>query len=260
MAEAQEQFITLAGARIHYLKGGQGKPLLVLHSVEGNLGWRPYLQQLAQQATVYAVTLPGFGLSDRPAWLETVSDLTRLTVWLIEALGLQRTSVLGHFMGGWLAAEMAAVCPQSLERLILVDAAGVRPQQGEITDIFLHGQDGMRKMAFFDPECLAAKDLFGRKLPPEERELSAKNQENAIRYCWKPYMHDPTLPLFLPRAPTPTLIVWGKEDQIVPLECGQLYQQALAHSQLTVLDRCGHYPHLEKAEEFGRVVSEFLGK
>ena len=128
MAEPQDQFIELAGARIHYLRGGQGKPLVVLHSVEGNLGWRPYLQQLAQHYTVYAVTLPGFGLSERPQWLETFPDLTRLTLWLIEALGLQQVSVLGHFMGGWMAAEMAVICPQLWDRLILVDAAGVRPR------------------------------------------------------------------------------------------------------------------------------------
>lgn len=158
-----------------------------------------------------------------------------------------------------MAAEMAVVCPPLFERLILVDAAGVRPQQGEITDIFLHGQEGMRKLAFFDPESSSvAKDLFGRKLPPEERELSVKNQENAIRYCWKPYMHDATLPYLLPRIQTPTLIVWGKEDCIIPLECGELYRQALKNSRLEVLDRCGHYPHLEKPEEFARLVSEFL--
>ncbi len=258
MAEAQEHFIDLAGARIQYLKGGQGKSLIVLHSVEGNLGWLPYLQQAAQHATVYAVTLPGFGVSERPDWLETFPDLTRLTLWLVEALGLQRVSVLGHFVGGWMAAEMAVVCPQVIERLILVDAAGVRPQQGEITDIFLHGQEGMRKLAFFDLECPAAKELFGRKLPPEEREISVKNQENAIRYCWKPYMHDPTLPLFLRRVQAPTQIIWGREDRIIPLECGELYKQALPNSQLAVLDHCGHYPHLEKSEEFGRIVSEFL--
>ena len=261
MAEPQEQFIELAGAKIHYLKGGQGNPLVVLHSVEGNLGWRPYLQQLAQHNTVYAMTLPGFGRSERPSWLETLPDVTRLTLWLIEAWGLQRASVLGHFMGGWVAAEMAVSCPQLLDRLILVDAAGIRPQQGEITDIFLHGQEGVRKMAFFDPEnSPAAKDLFGRKLPPEERELSAKNQENAIRYCWKPYMHDATLPFFLPRVQTPTLIVWGKEDRIIPLECGELYRQALKNSRLETLDRCGHYPHLEKPDEFSRLVNEFLLK
>jgi pimeloyl-ACP methyl ester carboxylesterase len=261
MADYQEQFIELSGARIHYLKAGQGRPLVVLHSVDGNLGWRSYLQQLAQHHTVYAVTLPGFGPSDRPVWLETFPDLTRLTLWLLEALGLQRVSLLGHFMGGWLAAEMAVWCPPVVDRLVLVAAAGLRPQQGDITDIFLQGQDGLHKLSVFDLEQTSEyKELFGHKLSPEERELSVKNQENALRYCWKPYMHDTALPHLLPRVQAPTLIVWGKEDQIIPLECGELYRQALPHARLEVLSRCGHYPHLEKPEEFARVVSEFLLK
>jgi pimeloyl-ACP methyl ester carboxylesterase len=261
MAEPQECFIELAGARIHYCKGGQGQPLVVLHGVEGNLGWRPYLHSLAQHQTVYALTLPGFGLSERPAWLETFPDLTRFTLWLLEALDLPRVSLLGHFIGGWLAAEMAVSCPHIVDRLVLVASAGLRPKQGEITDIFLQGQEGTRKMSFFNPEQTPAyKELFGRKLSPEEREQNVKNQENTIRYCWKPYMHDATLPILLPRVQAPALIVWGREDRIVPLECGELYRQALRNAQFKVLEQCGHYPHLEKPEEFARIVSEFLLK
>jgi pimeloyl-ACP methyl ester carboxylesterase len=257
----QEQYVELTGAKIHYLKGGQGRPLVVLHSVDGNLGWQPYLRSLAEHHTVYALTLPGFGLSERPAWLETFPDLTRFTLWLLEALDLSRASFLGHFMGGWLAAEMAVSCPQIVDRLVLVSAAGIRPKQGEITDIFLYGQDGARKISFFNPEQTPAyKELFGRKLSPEEREQNAKNQENTIRYCWKPYMHDAVLPVLLPRVQAPALIVWGKEDRIIPLECGELYRQALRNAQLKVFEQCGHYPHLEKPEEFGQIVSEFLLK
>jgi len=257
--EPQEQFIELAGAKIHYLKAGQGKPLVVLHSVDGNLGWRSYLHPLAQQCTVYALTLPGFGRSERPAWLETFPDLTRFTLWLLEALEIQRPSLLGHFIGGWLAIEMTLSNPALVDRLVLVDAAGLRPQQGDITDIFLHGQEGTRQLAFFDVQKTPEyQELYGRKPSPEERELIVKNQETAIRYCWKPYMHDNALPYLLPRVQAPTLIVWGREDRIAPLECGELYRQALKNSRLEVFDRCGHYPHLEKPEEFAQLVSKFL--
>ncbi len=258
MTEPQEHFIELAGTRLHYFTGGQGTPLVVLHSVEGNLGWRSHLEQLAQHYTVYAPTLPGFGRSERPLWLESFADLTRYTLWLVEALGLHKTALLGHGIGGWLAAEMAVVSPQLVERLILVDAAGVRPHQGEITDIFLHGHDASRRMAFFAPDKAPAYEEFfsGRKLPLEEREINVKNQETAIRYCWKPYMHDPVLPFLLPRVQAPTLIVWGKEDQIVPLECGSLYQQGLKNSRLAVIEQCGHYPQFEKTDEFIRLVRE----
>jgi pimeloyl-ACP methyl ester carboxylesterase len=257
--EPHEQFIEVAGAQIHLLKGGQGKPLVIFHSVEGNLGWRSYHRQLAQHFTVYAPTLPGFGLSQRPPWLETFADLTRFSLWLVQELGLPKVSLLGHFIGGWLAAEMAVVCPQMLERLILVDAAGIQPQQGEIADIFLHGQEGTRRLVYFDPQQMPEyQELFGRKPTPEEREIQAQNQENAIRFCWKPYMYDRSLPWLLPRVHLPTLIVWGREDRIVPLECGELYQQAIPGSRLAVIDQCGHCPPLEKPEEFTRLAREFL--
>jgi pimeloyl-ACP methyl ester carboxylesterase len=258
-AEPHEEFIEVAGAKIHLLKGGQGKPLVVLHSVEGNLGWRSYLHHLAQGWTVYVPTLPGFGRSQRPPWLETFSDLAHFSLWLLQELGLQKVSLLGHFMGGWLAAEMAVRCPQILDRLVLVDAAGIQPQRGEITDVFLHGQDGMKKFAYFDVQQVPEyQELFGRKPSPEEREVQTQNQETAVRYCWKPYMYNRSLPWLLPRVRVPTLIVWGREDRVVPLECGELYRQAIPGSRLEVIDQCGHYPQLEKTEQFTDLARDFL--
>jgi pimeloyl-ACP methyl ester carboxylesterase len=262
MANLQRQeefFVEVAGAKIHLLKGGQGKPLVVLHSVEGNLGWLSYHRSLAQHFTVYAPTYPGFGLSQRPPWLENLSDLAHFYLWLLQELGLEKVSLVGHFMGGWLAAEMAVRCPHIVDQLILVDAAGIQPRKGEIVDIFLLGQEATRKLTYFDPQQVPEyQELFGRKLSTEERELQTQNQETAIRLCWKPYMYNPSLPGLLPRLRVPTLILWGQEDKIVPLECGELYQQAIPGSHLEVIDRCGHCPPLERPDEFSRLVLNFL--
>jgi pimeloyl-ACP methyl ester carboxylesterase len=74
-------------------------------------------------------------------------------------------------------------------------------------------------------------------------------------------MHDPSLPMLLERLRgLPTLVVWGREDRIVPVECGELYRKAIASSRLEVIDRCGHFPHLEKPAEFSRAISGFLMK
>jgi len=257
--DPHEQFIDIAGTKIHLRKAGQGKPLVILHSVEGSLGWRAYHRQLAEHFTVYAPSLPGFDQSQRPEWLESFTDLTRFTLWLLQELDLPKVSLLGHSMGGWLAAEMAVTCPQIVDRLVLADAAGIQPQQGEITDVFLHGQDGTRQMAFFDLKKIPEyEELFGRKPSREEREILIQNQENTIRYCWKPYMFNRSLPHLLPRIHAPTLIVWGKEDRIIPLECGERYQQSIRGAQLEVLPQCGHHPHLEKTEQFVSLVQNFL--
>jgi pimeloyl-ACP methyl ester carboxylesterase len=71
-------------------------------------------------------------------------------------------------------------------------------------------------------------------------------------------MHEPRLPFLLPRLKRPTLIVWGREDALVPLECGKLYQQHIAGARLAVLDACGHCPQLERPQAFADVVRSFL--
>jgi pimeloyl-ACP methyl ester carboxylesterase len=257
--DPQEQIVNVSGADIRVLKGGEGKPLVIFHGVEGNLGWCAYQHGLAQQCTVYAPSLPGFDASQRPPWLESFMDLSRFSLWLLQELGLQKTAVLGYGMGGWLAAEMAAMCPQVVDRLVLVDAAGIQPQQAEITDIFLHGLEATRQMAFFDPHQAPEHDtLFKRKLSPEERETRVRNQESAVRYCWRPYMYERSLPHLLPRLRMPTLIVWGQEDRLMPVECAELYRQAIPGARLEILPQCGHYPHLEKTEQFVGLVRDFL--
>jgi len=260
--EHQELSVTVGGAKISYLKGGSGRPLVVLHSAEGNLGWLRCYDELARNFTVYVPTHPGFAGSERPGWLESFFDLSRFYLWILQELDLGKTILVGHAMGGWLAAEIAVMSPQIVERLVLVDAAGVKPRTGEILDIFLFGVEETRKLAFLDAKQVADYELlFGRRPTPEEREAQVINREEATRYCWKPYMHDPNLPNLLPRLRgVPTMIVWGREDKLVPLECGELYKKAINGSRLEVIDRCGHFPQLEKPTEFTKILTEFLTK
>src|SRR5579863_1452632 len=163
MSDYQELVLTIDGARIRCFKGGDGPPLVALHSVEGHLGWLPLYDELARDFTVYAPVHPGFAGSDRPEWLESLLDLSRFYLWIVQELGISNASLLGHGMGGWLAAEMAVMAPAAVDRLILISAFGVRPREGEITDIFLHGADGARRLSFFDSSQVPDYDLlFGR--------------------------------------------------------------------------------------------------
>jgi pimeloyl-ACP methyl ester carboxylesterase len=260
MTTYRERVLTVDGARIRYCEGGSGPPLVVLHSIEGYLGWLRLYDELAREFTVYAPIHPGFAGSERPPWLESLIDLSRFYLWIIQELGISKATLLGHSLGGWIAAEMAVMSPATVDRLILISPVGLRPREGEITDIFLHGAEGARRLAFFDIKQVADYELlFGRKSSPEEREAQVINREAAIRYCWKPYMHDPALPYLLPRLrDIPTLIVWGRNDQIVPVECAGLYHAAIKGSHRETIDRAGHFPHLEQPVEFMRILRGFL--
>lgn len=261
MPDHTEELIEIAGSRLHMLRGGVGEPLLVLHGAGGNPGWQAYHQALAQHFTVYAPSHPGYNQSTRPGWLTTINDMAHFYRQMIEERELAPVHLLGFSMGGWLAAEIAAMCPPYLKRLVLVDAAGIKPEVGEIAEILMVSQDVVKKLRFYDPAQVPDYEvLVNRQLTPEEEAMQWRNREMTSRLCWKPYFHNPALPAYLQGVKTPTLIVWGRQDAILPLNCGELYHRALTNSTLHIIDRCGHSPALEKPQEFLRVVTEFLSE
>ena len=258
-ATVSDERVQIAGASVHTLKGGSGAgaPVVFLHSIEGNLGWLPWMDAIAQSAPVYAPTHPGFGESERPDWLESVSDMARFYLWMFQEMGLDRVSLVGHFLGGWIAAEMATMNPGILQSLTLVDTAGVRPRDGEIADVFLLGEEETLRRSFHDaagvPNYAA---LFPADPTPEEREARIINREMTTRLCWKPYMRDRSLLPLLRRVNAPTLIVWGAEDRIIPSDAGRRIHEAIAGSRLEIIPQCGHMPHVEKAETFAGLVGD----
>ncbi len=251
--------VTVAGVEMQCYCGGEGPPLFLLHSAEGNPGWLAHHEALAAHAQVYAPTHPGFGPTPLPEWIATINDLAVFYLWMLDTLGLSRVHLVGHGVGGWLAAEMATMCPQVVERLVLIDAAGVRPKRSDITDIFLLSPAEVRAATFHDPTQVPEwQRLYGQAPSPEELDRAEAALETVVRLCWKPYMHNPRLPFLLARLHCPTLILWGRQDAIMPLECGELYHQGIAGSQLNVLEECGHCPPLECPQACAELINNFL--
>jgi pimeloyl-ACP methyl ester carboxylesterase len=257
----REELIAVGATKVHVVIGGQGDPLLVLHGAGGNRGWRRWMATVGERYTVYAPTHPGFGRSDAADWMESIHDLARFYLWFLDVMGLPQVHLLGHSIGGWTAAELATMCPGAIDRLVLVSPVGLKPDEGEIRDIFIHSPEELLGYTIHDAASVPEwAELFGTRPGPAEVETALRNREMTARLTWKPYMFDPRLAHFLPRVTNPSLIVWGREDRIVPVVCGEQYRRLLPNATLRVLERCGHMPPIEQPDAFAELVLDFLGR
>ena len=250
-----EEFVDVAGLRTQMFKGGSGAPLLVLHNEDGNPGWMPHHQALSERFTVYAPSHPGYNGTPQ-SWVNTINDMAHFYIGLMESLGLDQASLLGHSMGGWIAAEIGAMNAPKVKGMVLVDALGVRPREGQIAEVFMISREHVQEISWHDTTKMPEVG----ELSQEQQEVVWRNREMSSRLLWKPYMHNPNLPEYLKLVRVPTLVVWGRQDAVVPVECGEIYNQSLQGSSLSVIDNSGHSPHVEQPQEFLNVTLDFLSK
>ena len=255
-----EDYVEVAGTKLQLVKGGSGDPLLLLHDELGHYGLRRYQEALAQDYTVYIPSHPGFGGTERQEWIMNIRDLAGWYLEAIEDLGLEQVNLAGFSLGGWLAAEMATMSPNLFKKLVLVGPAGIKPPTGEIFDMFLAVAKDYLTAGFHDPENTPE---FRHVCPDEpSAELNEEwdvAREEACRLSWRPYMYYPGLPNLLHRLKSlPTQIIWGREDNIVPISASQVYHDSIPGSRVSVLENCGHHPELEKTDEFVALVKGFL--
>ncbi len=254
-----EETIEVAGTRLQLVKGGTGDPLLVLHDEMGHSGWLRAYEELARNRTVYIPSHPGFGGSQRLDWVMTIRDLAGWYRGALNEIVPGPVDVVGLSLGGWLAAEMAAMCPHLFKKLVVVSAPGIRPPEGEIFDMFLVTAQPYIEAGFLHPDELPEYgELFGGDPTPEVKETREVAREQSCRLTWRPYMHNLALPHLLRNVTLPTLIVWGKQDAIVPVSAAHAYHEAISGSRLELLDDCGHHPEIEQSEKFVQLVRDFL--
>jgi pimeloyl-ACP methyl ester carboxylesterase len=253
-----EETAIVAGVALHVRTAGRGEPLLVLHHDMGSPERAPLLDALAERFTVLAPAHPGYDCSARPGWLRSVRDVAVIYQSVLADRGLSGTLLLGLGFGGWIAAEMATMAPRDFSRIILVGAMGIKPERGEILDQALLSYVDYVRAGFSDPA--AFERTFGAELPTPLLEQWDINREMTFRIAWRPYMYNPTLPHLLGGVQTPALVVWGRDDRIVPLECGERYAKALPRARLAVIEGAGHFVDLERPAELARAVIDFVAQ
>jgi pimeloyl-ACP methyl ester carboxylesterase len=253
-----EETRQVGDATLHLLRGGAGRPALVLHGMEGPEGWLEFHERLSGGSEVYAPSHPGFGESPRPEWVETITHQALFYEWFLRDAGLEQVDLIGFGIGGWIAAEMAAMCPHNLAHLVLVGAAGIRPADGEILDVFVRRWRDVVEMCVEDPEAEEYQRIYTASPIVDFGGHRESGRTMTMRMCYRPYMYDPSLPSMLGGVKTPTLVVWGAHDRIIPVECAELYRQAIPGARVEVLDGCGHWPHFEKPAELADAVLRFI--
>jgi pimeloyl-ACP methyl ester carboxylesterase len=249
---------TVGGIELELLGGGSGKPTLLLHGFQTISPNSPFLSELAKHCRYFAPSLPGFGASKRPKDFDTIYDLVRHILDLIEGVPSDQVTLVGFSFGGWLAAEAAVMRPAKLERLILVDPVGIRISDREtrdILDIFNVRPDVVREKTFYNAKRFAPDfDLM------EDGELVAyaRNREALCLYAWNPLLYNPQLKTWLRRINVPTLVLWGTDDGIVSPNYGRIYAELIPGARFALIDNAGHQPEIEQPGQFVAHVAGFM--
>ncbi len=251
----KETATEVAGSRMHLLRAGQGRKLLVLHHDIGTLDRLPLYDRLAEQFDVLLPHHPGWGRSERPTWMRSVRDVAAMHQWLLAELDVTDCALLGLGFGGWIAAEMASLSPRQFGRLVLVGAHGVKPPQGDIMDQAIVSYVAYPQAGFHDPE--AFHRVYG-DVSTDQLEQWDIAREMCFRVAWKPYMYSQTLPHLLGGVRSPALVVWGDEDRIVPRSAADIYVKALRQARLELVPACGHFVDMEKPDELAKLVVSFV--
>lgn len=268
--------IELNGAVVNYAAIGEGPPVVFVHGLGGC--WQNWLDNLPHFAAAghraIAIDLPGFGHSPMPSWEISVPAYGLLVDEFCMRLGLEGAALVGNSMGGFIAAETAIAMPSWIDRLVLVSAAGIsharmRREPVMAVSRMLHllnpltlrvnrgglGRPGVRQLAF--------QGVF-RHPQRVRRELLYEYSRTAVGAPG-------TLPAIsaltgydfldrLPRIEVPTLLIWGRNDLVVPAADAPGFQRRIPDCELEIFDDCGHVPMSERPVRFNRVVGEFIDR
>lgn len=246
---------TIEDVETNILRGGAGAPLLFLHGANGGGRWLPFMDQLAERFDVIAPEHPGFGRSGTPDWLDTMRDMANFYLSLMDKLNLRDVTLVGTSLGGWLASEIAVRNSTRLRALVLAASAGVRLKGVPKGDLFLWAPEELMRNLFHD-QTLADR-MLAMPLSDEDRNTGLKNRLMTAKLAWSPRLVDPDLEKWLHRIAVPTLVLWGRQDKLIPVAYADRFAQLIPDARVRIFESCGHLPHVEQTEEYVEEIISF---
>lgn len=259
----KSRIIETPGGRtsIQVFEGGSGPDLLFLHGAGGILPGDPFLEALSRQFTVHAPLLPGYGDSSGEENLRDMLDFTLHTHDVMGVLGLERPLLVGHSMGGMIAAELAAVIPDCVDRLVLIAPAGLWDDAMPVADLFAMLPREMPHWLFHDVEAGTKLMTAGLRLDDpaflqDFLVMNARRFGTAGKILFP--IPDRGLRDRLYRIRARTTIIWGKSDRLIPAAYGKAFAAAIPGSALITVPEAGHMLTLERPDLVVRAITDGL--
>lgn len=239
---------------------GSGPPLLFLHGYERHPGGAGFLRRLASDHQVIAPEQPGYGSSQGFENVRDILDLVLFYRALIESYGYERIDVIGHSTGGMIAADLAAIAPDRVGRLVLVDAFGLWIDDQPTLDPFGSASQVL-KAKWHDAEARPQPEPTIFEPDPDDPDagalFEAQNRATATKLMWP--IAERGLRRRLQYVTAPTLVVHGRSDGLLPVTYAEELTALIADARLEIIDDAGHYPMIEQEAAFLSVVGDFLG-
>ncbi|MDQ1561809.1 MAG: hypothetical protein QOE85_1150 [Actinomycetota bacterium] len=252
--EQRTTTVDVGGVPITATRAGTGRPVLLLHGGGGPMTVLPWGVGFAaaRNAEVIVPVHPGFNGTPRPESLRTPHDLAELYVRMLGALELEEVTVVGNSIGGWIAAEIAALGSSRVSAVVLVDAVGLVVPGHPYVDFYSLTPAEVAARSYHDPERFGVDPS---KLPLEAQAAMAGNRATLATYGGD--MTDPTLASRLPSIDVPVLVVWGAADRIGDPEVGEAYAELVPGARLEVISDAGHLPQIETPSRLTELVGSF---
>ncbi|HEV2982499.1 MAG TPA: alpha/beta fold hydrolase [Solirubrobacteraceae bacterium] len=277
---SHQRWVMVDGRPMNVIELGEGEPPIVfVHGLAGS--WPNWLQQLpafADTHRVLAMDLPGFGRSPMPAQKISIRGYARALDGLLAARGIAAATVVGNSMGGFIACELAIACPQRVERLALVSAAGLSTHNEPAAARVLPAMRRARRVTAGASEWLASNaDAIARR-PRLRREalrlvaahperLAAALAAEQLRGAGKPGFFDALEAVLtyhvrerLPEIACPTLIAWGDRDRLISVRDADVFEALIPNARKVIFNDTGHVAMLERPAQFNALLAQFLAE